>query len=75
MYELLCLFALYWRCFIIIIIDYNCVIFLYDFLVHNYQKYFVIGLYMPAVCLMVGALFIKACAQWYQLQENPLAQG
>lgn len=30
---------------------------------------------MPAVCLMVGALFIKACAQWYQLQENPLAQG
>lgn len=30
---------------------------------------------MPAVCLMVGALFIKACAQWYQLQENPLAKG
>lgn len=25
---------------------------------------------MPAICLIAGALFIKACANWCQLQEN-----
>lgn len=25
---------------------------------------------MPSVCLIAGALFIKACANWCQLQEN-----
>lgn len=24
---------------------------------------------MPSVCLIIGALFIKACAHWYQLQD------
>lgn len=25
---------------------------------------------MPCICLIVGALFIKACAHWYQLQDT-----
>lgn len=32
-----------------------------------------LGLYMPSICLIAGALFIKACGKWCQLQQNPFA--
>lgn len=34
------------------------------------NRFISIGLYMPSICLIVGTLYIKACALWYQLQEE-----
>lgn len=34
-----------------------------------------VGLYMPSICLIVGALFIKACAHWYQLQDTDYGEN
>lgn len=35
----------------------------------NFFCLFIAGLYMPCICLVIGTLFIKACAHWYQLQD------
>jgi glycosylphosphatidylinositol transamidase len=40
------------------------------YLLPSSERFISIGLYMPAICLIAGALFIKACANWCQLQEN-----
>jgi len=43
------------------------------YLLPSSERFISIGLYMPAICLIAGALFVKACGKWCQLQQNPLA--
>ncbi|KAJ8946439.1 hypothetical protein NQ318_014426 [Aromia moschata] len=38
------------------------------YLLPSSDRYISIGLYMPAVCLIASALFIKSCAKWFKYQ-------
>ncbi|XP_018578205.1 glycosylphosphatidylinositol anchor attachment 1 protein [Anoplophora glabripennis] len=40
------------------------------YLLSSPDRYISIGLYMPAVCLIAGALFIKSCAKWFKFQGS-----
>lgn len=40
------------------------------YLLPSSDRYISIGLYMPAICAIAGALIIKACAMWCKLQEK-----
>ncbi|CAG9813559.1 unnamed protein product [Phaedon cochleariae] len=40
------------------------------YLLPSSERYISIGLYIPSVCLIAGALFVKACAKWLKLQTK-----
>ncbi|KAJ8925394.1 hypothetical protein NQ315_009226 [Exocentrus adspersus] len=40
------------------------------YLLSSPDRYVSIGLYMPSVCLIAGALFIKSCAKWFKFQQD-----
>lgn len=39
------------------------------YLLPSSDRFVSIGLYIPSVCLMAGALFLKACGKWFRLYQ------
>ncbi|CAG9860436.1 unnamed protein product [Phyllotreta striolata] len=40
------------------------------YLLPSSDRYISISIYIPSVCLMVGTMFIKACARWFKMIET-----